>query len=259
MKLKLLLGALFFSAISANAQTAKSSIDENFDSFTVSQTAGIPQNDWTKSGSGPLLYTSATGSDVSVVFYTLFSANTPIYLISPKIVAPDGTKSLQFATGLLSPGANISVEVGLVADPADMSTFTSLGSAVPITSTEQIIPYTVPASSSQYIAFRFIGGGTHIAAFIDDVKYNVSTLAVSDNVKSKDEVKFAVNTDNSALQFVTKKEPKNIQIYSAAGQKVAEGKLNNQKFDISELQTGVYYMLIENAEGSVTKSKFIKK
>jgi hypothetical protein len=61
------------------------------------------------------------------------------------------------------------------------------------------------------------------------------------------------------LEFVTKKELKKIEIYSAAGQKTAEGQLKGQRFDISGLQTGVYYMLVETAEGSVVKSKFIKK
>ncbi len=40
---------------------------------------------------------------------------------------------------------------------------------------------------------------------------------------------------------------------------LAEGKLKGQTFDISALQTGVYYIIIETAEGSVVKSKFIKK
>jgi hypothetical protein len=38
---------------------------------------------------------------------------------------------------------------------------------------------------------------------------------VSDQAKSKESVQFAVNSDNTALQFVAKKEPKKIQIYSA--------------------------------------------
>jgi len=260
MKVKLLLGALLFSAITVNAQLA--TIDENFDSFTVSQTAGIPQNGWTKSGSGPLLYTSASGSDVSVIFYALFSPDTPLYLITPQIVAPDGTKSVKFDAGLVTGSAgSVSIEAGLVSSPTDMSTFTSLGSSVTLTDTEQTLTYSVPASSSQYIAFKFIGAANHAAAFIDNVVYNTtSNLAVSENTKSSDkDVKFAVNSENTALQFITKKDPKNIQIYSAVGQKMAEGKLNNQKFDISTLQTGVYYIIIESAEGTAIKSKFIKK
>jgi hypothetical protein len=33
-------------------------------------------------------------------------------------------------------------------------------------------------------------------------------LTVSDQAKSKESVQFAVNSDNTALQFVAKKEPK---------------------------------------------------
>jgi hypothetical protein len=225
MKLKLLLGTLMFGAITAHAQVA--TINENFNSFTQGQGQTVfPQNQWTAIypppvGNPPaMMNIIANGAtDNFVQAYSGANQNSPQYLISPQIIAPAGDKTITFK--------------------ARRNT----------------------GSASQYIVFKFVGVfAPHTVMEIDDVVYAAnSTLAVSDNVKSKEEIKFAINTENTALQFVTKKDPKNIQIYSALGQKMAEGKLSGQQFDISALQTGVYYILIETAEGTLVKSKFIKK
>ncbi|MGG5210397.1 choice-of-anchor J domain-containing protein [Chryseobacterium sp. MIQD13] len=264
MKLKLLLGTLMFTAFTVNAQVAM--INENFDSFTTGTGAAWPQNGWSKvvpPGAGPFIYADGT-TDKYAQFYTLMAPNTPGYLITPQIIAPDGTKSLKFTYSMTTGSAGTgTLEVGLIsaATTAGTAGFTSISPVYALNSaTEQTVTINVPASANQYIAFKFTGAVQHAALQVDDVIYTAaSTLAVSDNVKSKEEVRFAVNPDHTALQFISKKEPKNIQIYSAGAQKVAEGKLKGQQFDISALQAGVYYILVETAEGLVIKSKFIKK
>ncbi|MDH6253153.1 hypothetical protein M2347_002880 [Chryseobacterium sp. H1D6B] len=259
MKLKLLFTALAFSSITANAQLA--SINESFDSFNTGSANPLPQNGWTSVLSGQRIYPDAPAGNKYLQAYTFFSPNIAFYAVTPQIAAPNGSKTLSFSTALTTgSGGEGSIQAGLVASNTDMSTFTPLGNAVTLTSTTlQTLSYTVPASSSQYIAFKFIGNVAHAAILIDNVVYNTATLGVSDNVKNSDNIKFAVNQENTALQFVTKKDPKSIQVYSAGGQKVAEGKLNNQRFDISQLHTGVYYITVEGNEGAITKSKFIKK
>lgn len=266
MKLRLLFGTLMLTAMTANAQVA--TINENFDGFTAGSTT-FPQNGWTASLApnplpfppGPLMIvTNAT--DKAVQAYSGNNTSAPSYLIAPQIVAPTGNKTLTFiAAKATGSGGNGTLEVGLASSPTDMATFVSLGTPISLTSeTYQNVTVPVPASSSTYIVFKFTPTAAHTALQIDNVVYNTSsTLAVSDAAKSKEEIKFAVNAENTALQFVTKKDPKNIQVYSAGSQKVAEGKLKGQTFDISALQTGVYYIIIETAEGSVVKSKFIKK
>ena len=260
MKLRLLLGTLLFTAVSAQAQLA--SINENFESFNTGSTNPLPQNGWTSVLAGQRMYPDAANGNKYLQAYTFFTPNVPFYAVTPQITAPTGSHTLSFKVAQTTgSGGAGSVQVGLVSSNTDMSTFTPISTAVTVSSTTaQVLTYTVPASASQYIAFKFIGNVAHAAILIDDVVYSASTsLAVTDALKSKDDVQFAVTSDNTALQFVTKKDPKNIQIYSSAGQKVAGGKLSGQRFDISALQTGVYYILIESAEGSVVKSKFIKK
>lgn len=269
MKLKLLFGALLFSAVTANAQLA--SINENFDLFVTVGTGSLPQNNWTTKinpvdpSADPLLSVEGPGgaTDKYIQAYSLTSPNIPFYLISPQIVAPVAGQTISVSTLRIGgvPGGTGSLQIGLVASPSDMSTFTPVGNAIAISSsTATTTTVNVPTSTYQYIAFKFSANMVHQALRLDNVVLTAAgSLGTSDNIKSNGNIKFAVNSENTALQFVTKKDPKNIQVYSAVGQKVAEGKLNNQRFDISSLPTGIYYIAIETTEGSITKSKFIKK
>jgi len=272
MKLRLLLGTLMLTAVAAHAQVA--TINENFNNFTAGNTT-FPQGGWSAVIAAP----TATPPPVSPRMLVVFDANdntnkviqsyagnngaSPSYLISPQIIAPAGDKTLSFQATLVAPSPGPgSIQIGLASNPADMATFVPVGNAITISTigAVQNISVPVPASASQYLVFRFTPTTTHVAVQIDNVVYNTaSNLAVSDNVKSKEEIQFAINAENTALEFIAKKDPKNIQVYAAGGQKVAEGKLSGRSFDISALHTGVYYILIENAEGSVIKSKFIKK
>lgn len=264
MKLKLLLGTLMLTAITANAQVA--TINENFNNFTAGN-ATFPQNGWSSILAtspfppSPMMIVTTTADKV-VQAYSGSNAALPSYLIAPQIIAPTGTKTLSFvAAKSTGSNGNGTLEVGLASSATDMSTFVAFGSPVSLTSeTAQNISFPVPASTSSYIVFKFTPTAMHTALQIDNVVYNTtSTLAVSDASKSKEDIKFAVNSEHTVLQFVAKKDPKNVQIYSAGGQKVAEGKLKNQTFAIGQLQTGVYYIIIETNEGLAVKSKFIKK
>jgi len=274
MKLKLLLGALVFSAISANAQV--STLNENFENAVVSTPPNYDNlvNGWTKKTTLPHnIYIDQASGNKYAQFYAAGSTSTDVFLISPQITAPDGAKQITFTA---TPTGGSTLEVALIDNPESLVP----GSGVPAsyqvvqsytltTTAITTVPVTVPASTKQYLVFRFRNpqlmgapgsGVSHAALAIDNVKYNTAAfLAVTDNVKSKEEVQFGVNSDNTLLQFVAKKDPKNIQIYSAGAQKVAGGKLYGRSFDISALQTGIYYIIIETAEGSVVKSKFIKK
>lgn len=265
MTIKLLFTALAFSAVTANAQVT--TLNETFESFTIGTSAAWPQNGWSKvvpPGAGPFIYADGT-TDKHAQFYTLMAPNTPGYLITPQIVTPDGTRSVKFTYAMTAGSAGTgTLEVGLVsaATTAGTAAFTSISPVYTLNSaTEQTVTITVPASTNQYIAFKFIGAAQHAALQVDNVIYNTtSTLAVSDsNIKSKEYIKFAVNSQNTALQFVGKVQPKNVEIYSAVGQQVAAGKVNNNTFDITTLQSGVYFILIETTDNKAVKSKFIKK
>lgn len=268
MKLQLLLGALMFTALTANAQV--SNINENFNNFTAGNTT-FPQFGWSAivapiTGEFPPVPPRMIVAGDSNRFVQSYAGNNSTgssYLITPQIETPTGNKTLTFDTTLVSPSPGPgSIQIGVASNPADMSTFVPVGSPINVSviGTVQNISVNIPASTGSYIVFKFTPTATHVAIQIDNVVYNTTaSLGVSDNNKSTENFRFALNSDQSAIEFIAKKDPKNIQIYSAAGQKAAEGKLNGQKFDISTLQTGVYYMNIETAEGKFIQSKFIKK
>lgn len=268
MKLKLLLGALMLTAVSANAQVA--TINEQFEGFTKDRTATWPQFNWARfpnpsPAMGPWVYAdNNTGNtDMFIYYYTFFTQNVGGYLITPQIVAPDGSKTLTFK-GWSNKGQNgtasATIEIGMVNGQGDMTNFTPIGNPINLTTTETSYSVMIPTSTKQYIAFRMTGGENHTAISVDEVVYNSTPiLGVSNAIKSTNSTQFAVTSDNTTLQFVAKKDPKSVQVYSALGQKVIEAKLNNHKIDISQLQSGVYFVLIEEADGTATKSKFIKK
>lgn len=275
MKLRLLFGTLMLTAITANAQVAI--IDENFESAVVSTPPNYNNlvNGWIKKVMlvhNIYIDKNADSSNKYVQFYAAGSTSTDVYLVSPQIVAPDGSKQITFTA---TPTLGSTLEVALVDNPESLVPGSPVPASYQLLQTYTftaanpnpvITPVPVPSSTKQYIVFRFrnpqvMGPNiSHAALSVDNIKYNtVSSLAVSDVTKSKEEIKFAINTDNTELQFFTKKAPKNIEVYSTGGQKMLEGKLQGNKFNINSLQTGVYYILIETTEGSVIKSKFIKK
>lgn len=272
MKLGLLFGSLMLAAVSANAQVA--TINENFNNFTAGNTT-FPQGGWsavvasatsTPPPVSPRMIVAADANDSNNKMVQSYAGNNgtaPSYLITPQIVAPAGDKTLSFQTMLVSPSPGPgTIQIGMASSTTDMSTFVAVGNPITLSAvgTVQNISVNIPALALQYIVFRFTPSTSHVAVQIDNVVYNTSTsLAVSNQVKSKEEVKFAVNSENTALEFITKKDLKSIQVYSAGGRKVAAGKLSGKSFDITSLQTGVYYILIETAEGTTVKSKFFKK
>jgi hypothetical protein len=272
MKLKLLLGTLMFTADTAHAQVA--TLNENFNNFTIGTTT-FPQNGWSAvvapitgafPPASPRMIVAALENDNTQRFIQSYAGNNataPSYLITPMIENLTGDRVLKFKTTLVSPSPGPgTIQIGLATSASDMSTFVGVGNPINVTTigVVQNISINIPSTTGSYIVFKFTPSAAHVAIQIDDVVYNSSTtLGVSDTAQSKENFRFAVNTDQTALEFVTKKELKKIEIYSAAGQKTAEGQLKGQRFDISGLQTGVYYMLVETAEGSVVKSKFIKK
>ncbi|MDN5478931.1 MAG: T9SS type A sorting domain-containing protein [Chryseobacterium sp.] len=272
MKLKLLLGTLMLTAFTANAQVA--TLNENFNNFTTGTTT-FPQGGWSAvvapitgafPPAPPRMIVAALENDNTQRFIQSYAGNnatTPSYLVTPLIENLTGNKVLTFTATLVSPSPGPgTIQIGLATSPSDMSTFVGVGTPINVTTIGVIqnISVNIPSTTGSYIVFKFTPTATHVAIQIDDVAYKPSTsLAVNDTSTVKEKFKFAVNSDNTALEFIARTEPKNIEIYSAAGQKVAEGKLKGQKFDISTLQKGVYYMLVETAEGSAVQSKFIKK
>lgn len=250
-----------FLGFSTFASAQLSTINENFDSF-ISDTPSFPQNNWTMNVPAGfqnfMVVINEEGSNKFVQGYAFTQSNVPHYLISPQIVAPDGTKTLSFeASKFTQSGFMGTIEAGLVSSPTDMASFTSLGAAVTLqTATPQTFTYTVPASSQQYIAFKFVGLNNHASTKLDNIVYGSGNLSVTD-LKNTTKLSFAAK--GNSLIFVGKTSVKEIRVYNSASRKVQVNQNGNNSFDISGLPTGIYIFETQNNDGTVLKSKFIKK
>ncbi|KFC22901.1 T9SS type A sorting domain-containing protein [Chryseobacterium sp. FH1] len=261
MKAKLFLVTSLFAVV-ANAQLT--SIDETFDGFEIGNTT-FPQKGWSvKLPTGPYppqpMMIVAGGENKYIQAYPGSTVAQPMHLITPQIAAPTGDKTLSFDTGMVAGGLGTtgSVQVGLATDPNDMATFVAVGNRIDLTSTTvQNVKVNIPASSATYLVIRTTSNTMHTPIHIDNVKYD-ATLSVNDSA-FKNDVKFAVSADNNSLRFISNDQLTNAKVYSATGQLATEGKITNNALDITRLKTGVYFIVIENANGQSVKSKFIKK
>jgi len=261
MKKNLLFIIMGFFSLN-NAQLA--TVTENFDSF--SQIFAFPQNGWTTATANVYAIRIGVMSNNVNRFVTSNGTNTldsqvvniPQYLISPQIIKPDGSKYVSFDVYLTAQSTGgTSVEAGLLTNPSDLSTFTSLGAPYSVQSTTSVtLTYNVPNSNQQYIAFKFITGTLNTQTVFDNVNYGAN-LSVNENGKGVTKLQFAVNSYH--LIFTGKKNVKEIKIYNAAGRNVYSGKAENNMVDISQLSTGIYFFETQNNDGSTLKSKFVKK
>lgn len=261
MKAKLFLAASLFAVV-ANAQLT--TINETFDGFLPGNNT-FPQNGWSiKLPTGPF-----PPQPMMIVFgddnkyiqaYPGSTVAQPMYLITPQIVAPAGDKALSFDTSMEVGGLGTtgSVQVGIATDPNDMATFVAIGDKIDLsTTTLQNVKVNIPASAGTYLVIRTTSNTMHTPIRIDNVKYDAD-LAVNDSA-FKNNLKFAVSADNNSLRFTSNDQLTNAKVYSTTGQLATEGKIKNNALDITRLKTGVYFIVIENANGQSVKSKFIKK
>jgi len=249
----------FFSLAKAQLTT----INEDFNSF--SQIGGFPQNNWEIATSNIYAirigimssgnrYVSVNGTDTN----GSQAVNNPQYLFSPQIVAPDGTKSLSFDVYLTaqSTGAT-SIEIGLVSNPSDLSTYTSLGAPYLVQMMTPItLTYNIPNSSQQYIVFKFLTTVLNSQTVLDNVVYGNSNLSVNDT-KNNSSLNFIVH--ENTLFFRGKNNVEEIEIYDVSGKVIDIGKIENNEKDISKLSSGIFFFQTRNSNGSVIKSKFIKR
>lgn len=253
---KLLFAVAAFAGIHTQAQ--RTYFYEDFNAFTTGTTS-LPQSGWNKVTTGPFVYIDGTGGQNYVQSYAFMYPNTASYLISPVIAAPQVGSRITFLAGQTTGSAGAgTVEVGLVTNPTDMSTFTSLGAAIPLSSSNQNVYeiWVAAPQTQQYIAFKFIGNVPHAALLVDDIKYELLVAAVSESHTQN--LKIALNADKTAVVFQSSNKNLNrAVIYSASGQKVSEGTIINNSYSILGLKPGIYMITVFDNTGKAETGKFI--
>ncbi|WP_449389201.1 reprolysin-like metallopeptidase [Chryseobacterium lineare] len=107
----------------------------------------------------------------------------------------------------------------------------------------------------------FAGCGTYNYGEVED--YNVlitpTQLATSDIAGPKNDIQLYPNPVSDILNVTKVSDKAAYKIYSAAGQLVRHGNINNGQINVSELTKGGYVITIEEKGKDLFSSKFIKK
>ncbi|MBW8361059.1 MAG: fibronectin type III domain-containing protein [Kaistella sp.] len=149
---------------------------ENFDSTTVgSPTYNNAPMCWTYretagfAGYGYVIASNSNSAPRSYYLNNQTSTTGNQLLVSPPTInLSDGTKWVKFYAKA-GAATGYTLEVGTLADPADASTFTIIGSPISITNVHGEYTVMIPAGTSQYVAFRHGLGAASRSIYLDDI------------------------------------------------------------------------------------------
>ncbi|MCL5991969.1 MAG: Omp28-related outer membrane protein [Bacteroidetes bacterium] len=132
------------------------------------------------------------------------------------------------------------VETGQPSDPRYMY--------VPASSDYKLVQISMDAYKTKNVIIRIAGipGTSGNALYIDEITVGPSITSVEEDVKVSD-ISLYPNPATTEIQLGNEKYlGLNYSIYSIVGNVVAQGMNTNNKFDISKLNTGQYYIKINN-------------
>lgn len=260
MKKTLLSIGLFCLSLSSNAQcTAVTTLNENFENFTVN--APLPQNCWTSSTGSPKVTIATVEGTKAIQLYSFMTPTVPAFVVSPELSTIDGNSNLSFT--LKTVAGTMTVQLGTLATATDFTTFQEVGSPIQVSSTTTTFSnISIPASTThKFIAFRFVAVAMHQAAVLDNVVYTPN-LSVEETALNTFKVfpNPSVNKTVTISLENTFSDKTEISIFSLTGAKVFETKLeeNTKTLQLSELASGVYILKL-NSGNTITTKKLVLK
>lgn len=148
---------------------------ENFDTTsTGSSTNNNAPSCWSYlesasfSGYGYVAASNSYSSPNSYYLYNSTATTGSQMLVSPPTVnLSDGTKRVRFYAK--SGGSGYTLLVGTLSNPTDPATFTQIGSAISLTTTQTLYTVNIPSGSDVQLAFKHGLGGTGRSVYIDDI------------------------------------------------------------------------------------------
>ncbi|ALJ05721.1 hypothetical protein APS56_11550 [Pseudalgibacter alginicilyticus] len=240
--------------------TAATSTDENFNGWTEINQC------WDTLTSGALIYTE----DNAIIFYSLFSPNSPTMLVAPEMI--ENTYTVKFdATVIAGSGTNtgLQIQVGTVTDTEDINTFNAVGLPFDISTTSSSYSLEVTLNSGEYLVFNANLPEVHTALSLDNIIVS-NTLSTSDILHNKLNFKIYPNPTTNrkiTLNFNETKITANnstVCIYNIAGNKVfnttltnANG-LQNKELDLSNLHNGIYMLKFTSGDYTTNKKIILK-
>ncbi|EJL76092.1 T9SS type A sorting domain-containing protein [Chryseobacterium populi] len=115
-----------------------------------------------------------------------------------------------------------------------------------------------PATGIYYFGFNYKGGGSGVLV-VDNVSVLESNLSSSEVQHLKDAVEIYPNPAKDYLLVKNSKKNTGAEILDVSGKVVFSLTGIKEKIDVSELIRGSYFLVIKNEDGTISKTKFIKK
>lgn len=240
--------------------TPVTEINEDFSTFNHPKGA-LPQNCWSNIITGSSLAYAIPNSHLQA--YAYFSANLPIYFVTPEVAEFTENHKLSFDTLIANSSftGNLgTIQVGTLTDRNDASTFVPLTEEYELVAPTEIVHYENislgSSDTSKFIAFKIMPRINHLAVNLDNVVFKDESLATKD-IKVIDRPTLYPNPAIDAINIQANSKVLSYEIYDLTGRKVGAGN-NSEKINVSNLPKGSYMINIVTKDGNTT-SKFIKK
>ncbi|MCK7590371.1 choice-of-anchor J domain-containing protein [Subsaxibacter sp. CAU 1640] len=196
----------------------------------------------------------------SVRFYSGNDVTAGIFLVSPLLSDFDFTKQISF---YVYDNDNGGLEVGTMSDPTDASTFTSYQTFLDADMTddtweEKIVTFENYAGSDTYIAFKYNPATTFDYFYIDNVTYEDNETLSIGSVDIENSVSIYPNPVKDILH-INARNVDSIEVFGINGQRILSQSNNVDFVDVSNLETGMYFINIRTTNGATSVKKFIKQ
>ncbi|MEY8758716.1 T9SS type A sorting domain-containing protein [Chryseobacterium tongliaoense] len=133
---------------------------------------------------------------------------------------------------------------------------------VPASSTLEPVSFTFTPSVTGvfYLGFHYKGGNGYPALIVDNISVTLqSTLSTSEVTHLKDDIEVYPNPAKDYLFVKNSKKNTVAEILDISGKVVLSLNGMKEKIDVSQLIKGTYFLVIKNEDGTLSKTKFIKK
>ncbi|WP_435134540.1 choice-of-anchor J domain-containing protein [Formosa sp. A9] len=244
---------------------------DSFESGSANQdiqpcwTSVLPSGGNMRTVSGGGIIPAPHDGALAVRFYGA-NLTTEMYLISPELSDLSADKTIKFAfydESTAEDEDEVFLEIGTVSSPEQYETFTLLS-----TVSSNDIEYNNEWQDVEVNLENYTGDDTFLvikyvkptgktrAVLIDEFSYEVNeSLSIAQ--PEFESLKLYPNPTQNILNVAGAKI-NSVSIYTINGQKI-NATLNNNQVDVSNLQSGFYFLEMTTENGAVGRQKFIKK
>lgn len=256
------MGFLFGTAVTNAQCTAVDSFSENFDAYSCCNMGVVPTcwNSLLLNGASQIISSTQPASGTSQIYQFGYGTGKVSLVILPKLTNINkGTHRFRFKVKANSAGL---LEFGYMTDPADASTFVVLENINITNSTYDSSSersFTVPTSVPETARLAIRNPGTTFAGhYWDDAVWEpIPNLGTNETALNK--VKTYPNPFHDVINISEVKDVQTITISDVVGRLIKTIEKPVTTLQVSDLDSGVYFITLQYKNGTNTSFKAIKK